>query len=111
MWDHLPSPQKMWLRWARIITRKPLMYVIPAIAYACMLPCIIPLAGYEPNYDIEVQGIRHDVIESKALTQFERQFSLQVGMLEPLTLVIEAQHLGQEESQNHTGDLHRQLAD
>eukprot|EP00747_Dinoflagellata_sp_TGD_P073508 gnl/TRDRNA2_/TRDRNA2_157932_c1_seq1.p1 gnl/TRDRNA2_/TRDRNA2_157932_c1~~gnl/TRDRNA2_/TRDRNA2_157932_c1_seq1.p1 ORF type:complete len:500 (+),score=94.81 gnl/TRDRNA2_/TRDRNA2_157932_c1_seq1:89-1588(+) len=92
IWGYLPSPHDLWLKWSRIITRKPLMFLIPLIAYAVMGYCIMPLDQYKPSFDIEVQGIRHDVIEGRALAQFEKKFN--VGMLYPVKIVLEATYLG-----------------
>lgn len=91
-WKGLPDPQGMWARWARCITRKPYMYVVPCVVYACMLPFVVLLFQYRASYDVEVSGLRHDILEPKALRQFEDNFNM--GMLFPTTLVLEAKFLG-----------------
>jgi predicted RND superfamily exporter protein len=97
VWDHLPSPHDMWLKWSRIVTSRPRMFHILIIAYSCMLFCMIPLSDDKPSFDIEAQGVRWDLIESKALAQFERKFK--VGILAPTTFVLEAKPLGPAEYQ------------
>jgi uncharacterized membrane protein YdfJ with MMPL/SSD domain len=91
IWERLPKPHDLWLQWARVVTRKPHMFRILLVCYACMLYCILPLRRDKPSFDIEVQGVRHDLIEAQALTQFESKFS--VGMLMPVTFVVEAERL------------------
>jgi predicted RND superfamily exporter protein len=93
IWDNLPSSHDLWLRWSRIVTRKPLMFVILAVAYTFMLLCIIPLTQYKPSFDVQSQGVRRDVIEVKALEQFEKKFHS--GMLSPVTIVLTAEPLDQ----------------
>lgn len=93
LWACLPSPQKLWRRWARTITRGPQMFVIPALAYCCMLPFVgIVFLHYKPSYDAEHQGSRQDIIEQQALARFESRFKL--GQLYPVTLVLEAHPMG-----------------
>mmetsp|Transcript_106391 Transcript_106391/g.300863 ORF Transcript_106391/g.300863 Transcript_106391/m.300863 type:complete len:892 (+) Transcript_106391:95-2770(+) len=87
-WDICPSPQSFWKPWAKRITSKPLMFVLPVLAYACMAPFIYTLSRYQPSFDIQRQGSRRDTLEHQALEQFERHF--RVGMLSPITLVVEA---------------------
>jgi len=64
------------------------MFILPVLAYACMVPCVIALTKYRPSYDIQKQGVRRDTLEHEALTQFEHNFRL--GLLSPVTLVVEA---------------------
>lgn len=93
LWSRLPSPQNIWKAWARTITKGPLMFIIPLIAYGCMVPFLaLVFWHYKPSFDSEVQGSRGDIIERQALARFESRFNL--GQLYPVTLVLEAEPQG-----------------
>jgi len=93
LWSCLPQPQNLWKRWARLITRGPQMFLVPLLAYACMLPFLgLVFWHYRPSFDSEVQGSRHDIIEQQALARFEGHFNL--GQLYPVTLVLHAEAQG-----------------
>mmetsp|Transcript_39734 Transcript_39734/g.123342 ORF Transcript_39734/g.123342 Transcript_39734/m.123342 type:complete len:923 (+) Transcript_39734:98-2866(+) len=97
IWELCPEPQSFWKPWAKRITSKPLMLVLPLLAYACMVPFIATLSRYQPSYDIQRQGSRRDTLEHEALEQFEHHF--RVGLLSPITLVVEADEVKQPRSQ------------
>jgi len=93
LWSRLPKPQNIWLCWARIITKGPMMFFIPLLAYACMVPFVsLVFWHFKPSFDSERQGSRDDLIEQKALARFEERFNL--GQLYPVTLVLEAEPQG-----------------
>lgn len=90
-WTYCPDPTSFWKPWAKRITSRPLMLILPCLAYAAMVPCVVALTRYHPSFDIQKQGVRTDTLEHKALTQFQRNFRL--GMLSPVTLVVEAKEV------------------
>jgi predicted RND superfamily exporter protein len=52
MMTTLPEGKHFWKTWTSFVTRGKMMIIIPILAYACMIPFVVCLGEYEPNYDV-----------------------------------------------------------
>merc|ERR1719473_1190866 len=48
----LPEGKLFWKHWAGFVTRGKTVFIIPALAYACMIPFVVCAFKYEPCFNI-----------------------------------------------------------
>lgn len=88
--EHSPA-ERFFRWWAKVATRPPMVFVLPVVAYGCMMPFICQLGTFRPFYDVLDLFMDKTLTEYEAYNVYKNRFT--TNHASPTMLLLEVQPL------------------
>jgi len=98
-----PQPKPLWKSWAKIITRRPWLCLLPLLVFVGLLPFISAAGMFEANHDVLEICSNHDTKEFQAYEQLSSHFDM--GRFLPVDMVLEARELARDGTATYPASL------